>query len=259
MINRSTGFIGGGRVTRVILGGFKRAGKMPRRVVVSDTNIEVLNKLKEGFPEISIAPSDNKGPASKDIVFVALHPPVASDVLREIKSYLKPESIIVSLAPKLTIAKISERLEGFDRVVRILPNAPSIVNAGYNPIAFSQGLSETEKKQLISMFSILGECPSVSEKKLEGYAILTAMGPTYLWFQLYELQEIGKLFGLNSQEAVDGVSKMAMGAVKTMRESGLSPAEVMDLIPVKPLEEEQENIKHIYRSKLEALFKKLRA
>jgi len=258
MINKSIGFIGGGRVTRVILGGFKRAGEMPKQVVVSDTNIEVLNKLKEGFPEISIAPNDNKGPASKDIVFVALHPPVASDVLREIKSYLKPESIIVSLAPKLTIAKISQSLGGFDRVVRILPNAPSIVNAGYNPIAFSQGLTETEKKQLFSLFSLLGECPSVSEEKLEGYAILTAMGPTYLWFQLYELQEIGKLFGLNYQEVEDGISKMVMGAVKTMRESGLSPVEVMDLIPVKPLEEEQENIKNIYRSKLETLFKKLK-
>ena len=258
MINKSIGFIGGGRVTRVILGGFKRAGEMPKQVVVSDTNIEVLNKLKEGFPEISIAPSDNKGPASKDIVFVALHPPVASDVLREIKSYLKPESIIVSLAPKLTIAKISQSLGGFDRVVRILPNAPSIVNAGYNPIAFSQGLSETEKKQLISMFSILGECPSVSEEKLEGYAILTAMGPTYLWFQLYELQEIGKLFGLNYQEVEDGISKMVIGAVKTMRESGLPPEEIMDLIPLKPLEDDQDNIRNVYRSKLEALFKRLK-
>jgi len=258
MINKSIGFIGGGRVTRVILGGFKRAGEMPKQVVVSDTNIEVLNKLKEGFPEISIAPNDNKQPASKDIIFVALHPPVAGDVLSEIKSYVKPESIIVSLAPKLAIAKISQSLGGFDRVVRILPNAPSIVNAGYNPIAFSQGLSEAEKRQLISMFSVLGECPSVSEEKLEGYAILTAMGPTYLWFQLYELQEIGKLFGMNYQEVEDGISKMAMGTVKTMRESGLSPAEVMDLIPVKPLDEEQENIKNIYRSKLEALFKKLK-
>jgi len=32
----------------------------------------------------------------------------------------------------------------------------------------------------------------------------------------------------------------------------------MDLIPVKPIGEEEENIRHIYWSKLEALFKKLR-
>ena len=33
-------------------------------------------------------------------------------------------------------------------------------------------------------------------------------------------------------------SCMAEGAAKTMNESGLSPDEVMDLIPVKPLGEE---------------------
>jgi pyrroline-5-carboxylate reductase len=38
MINKSIGFIGGGRVTRVILGGFKRAGEMPKQVAVTDTN-----------------------------------------------------------------------------------------------------------------------------------------------------------------------------------------------------------------------------
>jgi pyrroline-5-carboxylate reductase len=83
MIDKSIGFIGGGRVVRVILGGFKRAGEMPKQVVVGDTNIEVLKKLKEGFPEINIAPNDNKQPASKDIVFIVLHPPVLSDVLKE--------------------------------------------------------------------------------------------------------------------------------------------------------------------------------
>ncbi len=50
---------------------------------------------------------------------------------------------------------------------------------------------------------------------------------------------------------------MVVDAVRTMYESGLSPAEVMDFIPVKPIGEEEANIKQIYHAKLEALFKKL--
>jgi pyrroline-5-carboxylate reductase len=38
MTNRSVGFIGGGRVARILLGGLKRAGQLPDRVVVSDSN-----------------------------------------------------------------------------------------------------------------------------------------------------------------------------------------------------------------------------
>jgi pyrroline-5-carboxylate reductase len=49
---------------------------------------------------------------------------------------------------------------------------------------------------------------------------------------------------------------MAKGSAMTMNESGLLPGEVMDLIPVKPLGEEEENIKSVYHTKLEALFDK---
>jgi pyrroline-5-carboxylate reductase len=84
------------------------------------------------------------------------------------------------------------------------------------------------------------------------------MGPTYLWFQLYELQEISKTFGLSAAEVQSGITKMMEGAVATMYKSGFTPDEVMDLIPVKPLETEEEYIKNAYKEKLEALYKKLK-
>lgn len=38
MINKTIGFIGGGRITRILLGGLTRAGKMPENIVVADTS-----------------------------------------------------------------------------------------------------------------------------------------------------------------------------------------------------------------------------
>ncbi len=257
MLNKTIGFIGGGRVAQIILGGLQRAGKMPRQIVVSDPSFEVLGQLKEKFPEIGISPNDNKQPALQDLVFLAVHPPALDGVLGQIKPYLKPNAILISLAPRFTIAKMSEALGGFTRIMRTIPNAPSVVNAGYNPVAFSPVLTETEKMGLLHMFSALGACPQVAEKKLEAYAILTAMGPTYLWFQLYELADLGESFHLTRAEVADGLAAMAMGAVKTMYESGLSATEVMDLIPVKPLGEDEPIIKNMYRTKLISLFGKL--
>ncbi len=258
MTGNTIGFIGGGRVTRIILEGFRRKSKLPEGIIVSDTNIEVLNRLKERFPEIRIFPNDNTQPVSTNIVFIALHPPAVSGVLGEIKGCLKENSTIISLVPMISITKVSELLGGFQRIVRMIPNAPSVVNAGYNPVAFSKVFTEKEKDQLNNILSLLGECPEVAEEKLEAYAILTAMGPTYLWFQLYELQEIGKSFGLTSDEVAYGISKMVQGTAKSLFESGLSSSEVMDLVPVRPLGDEEENIRNIYRTKLEGLYKKLK-
>ena len=259
MINKTVGFIGSGRVTRIMLGGFKKAGKMPQQVVVSDTNLEVLNNLKAMFPEISIAPNDNTQPAACDLVFVALHPPLVKEVLSAVRSQVRSEALLISLVPKVTIATLSEILGGFHRIARVIPNAPSIINSGYNPVALAPAFPKTNRAEFFEMLRILGECPEVEEDKLEAYAILTAMGPTYLWFQLYELQELGKSFGLTEHEVATGIRQMVKGAANTMSESGLSPAEVMDLVPVKPLGEDEATIKNLYQTKLTALFKKLKS
>ena len=98
----------------------------------------------------------------------------------------------------------------------------------------------------------------VDEDKLEAYAIVTAMGPTYLWFQLFELFELGKTFGLTDKQAWKGIKKMLKGAVETVDESGLTPEEVMDLVPVKPLGEDEAAIRNAYRTKLTGLYGKLK-
>jgi pyrroline-5-carboxylate reductase len=257
--NREVGFIGGGRATRIILGGFANAGKMPRRVVVSDTDGNVLDQLKAKYPGITTALNDNRLPASsRDMLFISVHPPVLKGIAGEIRSRLNPEATVVSLMATVSIAELSREFGGFQRIVRMTPNAPSIVNAGYNPVAFSGGFTEMERDELLDLLSVLGECPVVAEEKLETYAILTAMGPTYLWFQLYELEKLGRQFGLTGSEVERGISGMITGAVKTMHESGLSADEVMDLVPIKPIGDGEDEIKRLYRSKLEALHARLK-
>jgi len=258
MKDKTAGFIGGGRVARIILGGFKKAGSMPEEIVVSDASPDALEKLKMDFPEIRIAPNNNSEAAGQNLVFLGLHPPVLADALAGIKESLKPESILVSLAPKFSIEKLSELLGGFNRIVRMIPNAPSIIGLGFNPIAYSKGLNDSEKETLNAFFGPLGKCPEVEEGKLEAYAIVTAMGPTYLWFQLEELNKLALSFGMSQDEAGSGISEMVAGTLSTLFESGMSADEVMDLIPVKPLGEEETTILDIYRSKLEPLYNKLK-
>jgi len=256
-MEKSLGFIGGGRITRIMLGGFRRAGKLPSDIVVSDKNEAVLQSLRNEFPGITTVLNDNSAPSTQDLVFLALHPPAMGVLLSDIKSVLKPGAIVISLAPKLSINKLSELLGGFQRIARSIPNAPSLVNKGYNPIAFSSALSQNETNELKKIFGYLGECPVEEEKTLEAYAIVSAMGPTYLWFQLYELQTLAESFGLSRDGAVNAVKYMVHGASDVMTDSGLSADKVMDLVPVKPLAEDETAVRELYRKKLSSLHQKL--
>jgi len=257
MTNKSIGFIGGGRITSIFLEGWQRAGQLPGRVVVSDCNAETLSKLKARFPAIETsAPSALA--ASQNIVFLAVHPPVMADVATGIKGSLKPDAIVVSLAPKFTVAKLTELLGGFARLARIIPNAPSVVNSGFNPVVFGAALTVADKAEIAGLLAPLGECPEVAESKLEGYALLTGMGPTYFWFQLQALREVAADFGLSDAEIAPALKRMVCGATRTLLESGLMPAEVTDLIPVKPLAEMESQVTEMYRTRLPALYQKIK-
>ena len=258
MSGKKIGFVGGGRVARIMLGGWAKAGQMPSEVVVSDSDPGMLTRLPKAFPNVRAVGNDNPQAASQDIVFLAVHPPHVGAVLGDIKSSLKPDCILISLAPKWTIAKLSGLLNGFTRIARMIPNAPLIVGQGYNPIAYSPSLTAQDRSELAELFAGLGELPEVEEGKLESYALLTAMGPTYLWPQLYELQSLAQSFGLTRAEASAGLTAMINGTVAAMNEAGFSPEDVQDLIPVKPLADLQPGLLEGYRTKLNALLEKIR-
>lgn len=257
MNSPTIGFIGGGRITRIFLEGWTRAQKTPTDITVSDPNADVLDSLKSRFPDI-LTTSDNAISARQDLVFLAVHPPLITEVVAGIRDHIKPDAIMVSLAPKFTLAKLTVLLGGFTRLARVIPNAPSIIGAGFNPVAFAPALSGADKNQVTGLLSNLGECPEVAEEKLETYALLTARGPTYFWFQFYELLGFAETSGLTLDEAQRGLSAMVTGALKTMTAAGLGREEVMNLIPVKAPDEMVAPVTEVFRKQLPSILEQIK-
>lgn len=255
-MKHSIGFIGGGRVTKILLQGFKNKNVKFEKVVVADTNTEVLANLKKRFPDIVSA--DAKNAASQDIVFLALHPPMIMDTLELIKNDVKAEATVISLAPKINIPKLALKLGHVMNLARLIPNATSYINEGFNPITFSSGFDPSHKQVVIDLLNILGTTFEVAEEKLESYAIMSAMLPTYFWFQWRELAGIGVKTGLTEEESKQSIYQTIVASLHLLYKSGLTPEEVIDLIPVKPIGEHEPQIKDIYNSKLIALFEKIK-
>jgi pyrroline-5-carboxylate reductase len=257
MNNKTIGFIGGGRIARIFIDGWTRAKKLPARIIISDPSAESLAKLKGRFPSIATA-TNNAQAAAQDIVFLAVHPPVMADTVAAIKGALKPDALVVSLAPKFTLAKLTELLAGFARLARVIPNAPSVVNSGFNPVAFAPALSSEDKVELTDLLTPLGECPEVAEETLQTYALFTARGPTYFWFQFYELRRFAETSGLTTEEAQRGLEAMVAGALKTMTSAGLGREEVMDLIPVKAPGELEAQATEVFRKQLPSILEQMK-
>jgi pyrroline-5-carboxylate reductase len=256
MKTKTLGFIGGGRITRIFLQAFVNKKAIFDSICIFDTNQETLRNLKLKFPFIQIMNSAAET-ARKDIVFLAVHPPMIKETLENIKTEIAPQTILVSLSPKITIEKIREIIP-INQIVRLLPNATSVINHGYNPVSFSSKMSEIQKWYILEMLNLLGHTFETSEEKLEAYAIISSMLPTYFWFQWNELEKIGTQFGLSHSESRECIFETMNAALNAMYRSGLNPNDVMDLIPVKPLAENEDQIKTIYREKLTGVWEKIK-
>jgi pyrroline-5-carboxylate reductase len=125
-------------------------------------------------------------------------------------------------------------------------------------VSFAPEMSEIQKWYILEMLNLLGHTFETAENKLEAYAILSAMLPTYFWFQWHELETIGTQFGLSNAECRESIFETLNASLNAMYRSGMRPDDVMDLIPVKPIGENEEQIKTIYQEKLTGLFVKIK-
>jgi len=178
------------------------------------------------------------------------------ETLEKVAPYVSDKSIVISLVPKIKMQDIAGKLKT-TRIVRLIPNATSVINEGYNPVCFSEGISQHEKSEILELLGILGRTFEVPEQKLEAYAIVSAMAPTYFWFQWRKLRDIGVEIGLGNEEAKQTVYETIIAAANTFFKSGLNDQEVIDLIPVKPIGDNEKDIENIFDQKLKGLYNKL--
>ncbi len=255
---KTLGFIGGGRITRILLNGFKNANVSFEKIYVYETNETILSALKADFPKIDASSTDLVRAASSAWVFIALHPPVLMDSLNAIKNVINKDALVVSFAPKITLDKMQTVLSNVPNVARMNPNAGTYVNKGYNPICFAKNADKTVTIEFIKVFEKLGNVPVVPENQIEAYAVVSAMGHTYFWYQLQQLKELGLSYGLSEKEANETISAMLMGTTETLFNSGLGYEKVVDLVPVKPMAEHENTIKEFYKTCLNGIYQKIK-
>lgn len=256
MKTNSIGFIGGGRITKIFLQGFKNKSVLFESIKVFEPKNKTINVLASDFPDITIVKTVEEV-GQQQLVIVAVHPPLVVETLQKIRDIVTSNTIVLSLAPKITLQKMASVLPT-KKLVRMIPNATSIINEGFNPVSFYPDMDEKEKTQIIDLFKPLGEIFETEEKKLEAYAIVSAMLPTYFWFQWLEIERIGIEMGLTVFETRKAVKSTLKKAIKLYYNAGLTPANVIDLIPVKPIADFETEITDIFDTKLMELFDKIK-
>lgn len=255
-MKKSVGFIGGGRSTRVILQGISNRNVKFKRIVIADTNPIVVEKLKNEFPFIQAGSASVA--VAQDLVFLSLDQNMLMDTLGLLKNDIKNDSVFVSLSPDVNFAKLAFRIQNGDKIVRVLPVSTSYINEAYTPVSFSPGFPQTHKDDVLEFFGHFGKVLDVSEDKLQTYAIMSAVMSAYFWYQWKELINIGQEIGLTEQETIHLIDESILPSFHLAHRSGLTQEQVIDLMPVNPVDDNEMEMRRIYRNRLVDLHRKAR-
>lgn len=252
----SIGFIGSGRAASFMLEGFTQAN-LEAIFILADKDPAASARLASRFPFARDAGSGVSAACSSNVLFLAVPPQQTIAVFKDISRLLKPVSMVVSLAPKVTLSELSE-FHPDGPVARFLPSAPSALGFGYNPVCYAPNIETRTRNAVQELLRCLGDAPEVAEAELEAYAILTAMGPTYLWPILTTLKQLGAEFGLDAVAARHAVASMAEGAARLFGDVRKSEDTIADMIPSRPLAQDMPGFLEILRERLRILYDKLR-
>ena len=219
-MERKYGFIGCGNM----------GGALAQAAIKSGKDIYAADRHPEKLAAISGAKavSASELAAQCDMIFLGVKPQAMEAMFLEIKDFLRPGTVLVSMAAGLTTEFIRS-LAGNFPVIRIMPNLP--VSVGEGMILYClNGVSEEEEKEFLEVSSRAGSLIRLDEKLIDAGSAVSVCGPAFAFMFIEALADGGVSCGLPRSAAQTLAAQTLLGSARLLLESGKHPGELKDAV-----------------------------
>jgi pyrroline-5-carboxylate reductase len=223
-LNQNICFIGGGNMAQALIGGLLSRGLPTTRITVSDPVEQIRQILEEkGIQTIT----DNvEAIQNADVVVLAVKPQVLATVLQPLKGLLS-DKLVISIIAGAEIQTISELIGGSQRIVRVMPNTPALVETGAHGIYASEAVNAQDRELTSQILAATGLTIWVdSEAQIDAVTAVSGSGPAYFFYLMESMIRAGKNLGLDEKVATALTLQTALGAAQMAITSSNSPSEL---------------------------------
>lgn len=164
-------------------------------------------------------------------IILAVKPQFYNTVLKNIENIVKPDNIVISIAPGISIENIQESL-GFDkRIVRAMPNTPALLGEGMTGICFEASMFSFEEKETIGkLFNSFGKYKIVEERLMSAVTCASGSSPAYVYMFIEAMADSIVMKGMPRDAAYEMVAQTVMGAAKMVLDTKKHPGELKDMV-----------------------------
>nr|WP_171478793.1 MULTISPECIES: pyrroline-5-carboxylate reductase [unclassified Acinetobacter] len=222
-LNCNICFIGGGNMAQALIGGLISRGLAATRITVADPVEKVRTLLAE--KDIHVTDDNQAAIKDADIVVFAVKPQVLASVLLPLKG-LVSDKLIISIVAGAEIATLS-RLLGAERIVRVMPNTPALVQTGAHGLYAHDNVEATDRELASQVLASTGLTIWVnSEAQIDAVTAVSGSGPAYFFYMMESMIRAGKNLGLDEKTATALTLQTALGAAQMAITSSNTPAEL---------------------------------
>jgi len=221
--------IGGGQMGRALIGGMLDKGVLQENDVrVVDPGQASQDWWKANRPAVSISDALESAAADSDIVLFAVKPHLVAKVAKQPTGYWD-DKLVVSIAAGITLDKLCEWV-GHQRVVRVMPNTPSLVGAGAAGFCTAQDVLPSDKQWIETALGSIGLAVEIEDSQMDALTGVSGSGPAYVCLIIEALADGGVLAGLPRDLALKLATQTVLGTAKMIAETGRHPGELKDAV-----------------------------
>lgn len=223
-LNQNICFIGGGNMAQALIGGLLSRELPTTRITVSDPVEQIRQILEE--KGIQTTTDNVEAIQNADVVVLAVKPQVLATVLQPLKGLLS-DKLVISIIAGAEIQTISELIGGSQRIVRVMPNTPALVQTGAHGIYASEAVNAQDRELTSQILAATGLTIWVdSEAQIDAVTAVSGSGPAYFFYLMESMIRAGKNLGLDEKVATALTLQTALGAAQMAITSSNSPSEL---------------------------------
>ena len=216
-------FIGGGNMAQALIGGLISRGLPATRITVSDPVERVRELLQE--KDVQVTEDNCAAIRDADIVVFAVKPQVLAQVLKPLQGLLA-NKLVISIVAGAEVNTIAHLL-GTERIVRVMPNTPALVQIGAHGLFATAAVDEKGRQLASQVLAATGLTIWVEqEAQIDAVTAVSGSGPAYFFYMMESMIRAGKNLGLDEKTATALTLQTALGAAQMAITSANSPAEL---------------------------------
>jgi pyrroline-5-carboxylate reductase len=230
MLDRTIAFLGAGNMAEALIKGLLRAGTArPESIIATGRRAERLEELKRAYG-IRVTQDNLAAAREADIVVLSVKPQAMDKLVIQVAPALDQRKLIISVAAGVPIAALERRLGAGARIIRTMPNTPSLVGAGACALARGEHASEEDLTIASRIFHAVGITTVVEENLLDAVTGLSGSGPAYIFLVIEALSDAGVKVGLPRYTALKLAAQTVLGSAQLLIETNAHPGHLKDQV-----------------------------